>query len=125
MSAPPSRALQISAANFVLLALGHTIGGREWIAEKVFKNIKGSRPWACGTVGWFQGSAFFLVTGILHYSWSRNPAALQDPANKAMAGIVNALLWASSAWYATHGVKENAWVVGLSAALHAYAVLKA
>jgi hypothetical protein len=20
----------------------------------VFKNIKGSKPWACGTVGWFQ-----------------------------------------------------------------------
>lgn len=50
---------------------------------------------------------------------------LQDPLNKAMAGIVNVLLWASSAWYAKYGVKENAVAVGLSAVLQAYAVLKA
>ena len=65
------------------------------------------------------------MSGILHYQWAQNPAALNDPLNKAMAGIVNVLLWASTAWYAKHGVKDNAWVVGLSAALQSYAVFKA
>lgn len=41
-----------------------------------------------------------------------------------MAGIVNALLWCSSAWYAKHGVKDNAIAVGLAAALQGGAVLK-
>lgn len=41
-----------------------------------------------------------------------------------MAGIVNVLLWTSSAWYAKHGIKENAFAVGLSAALQGAAVLK-
>jgi hypothetical protein len=63
-----------------------------------------------------------LVSGIFHYQWSNNPAALQDPLNKALASIANAILWASSAWYAKTGVKDNAVLVGLSAALHAYSV---
>lgn len=41
-----------------------------------------------------------------------------------MAGIVNVLLWASSAWYAKHGVMDNAFAVALSAALQGGAVLK-
>jgi hypothetical protein len=39
-----------------------------------------------------------------------------------MAGIINILLYASSAWYAKNGIKDNAVVVGLSAALQTYAV---
>ncbi|KAJ6013954.1 hypothetical protein N7540_008545 [Penicillium herquei] len=111
MSVAPSRSLQASALSFVLLSIGHTIGGKEWTAEKSFKAIANSRPWACGTVGWYQ--------------WSLNPIALNDPINKTIAGIINILLWASSAWYAKHGIKENTLVVGLSAALQAYAVFKA
>ncbi|KAJ5358701.1 uncharacterized protein N7496_011114 [Penicillium cataractarum] len=121
-SVAPSRSLQASALTFVILSIGHTVQGRQWTAEKVFKNIKGSKPWACGTVGWFQGSAFLLMTGILHYQWSNNPTALQDPLNKALASIANAILWASSAWYAKTGVNDNAVLVGLSAALQAYSV---
>lgn len=65
-----------------------------------------------------------LSPGLLHYQWSRDPSALSDPLNKAMAGIVNVLLWASSTWYAKNGIKENAVAVGLSAALQGAAVLK-
>ncbi|KAJ6145293.1 hypothetical protein N7470_009188 [Penicillium chermesinum] len=125
MSVAPSRSLQASALTFVVLSVGHTLGGRDWNADKAFKALKGQRSWACGTVGWYQGSAFFLLTSILHYQWSRNPQALADPLNKTMAGIVNLLLLVSSAWYAKHGIKENAWAVGLSALLQGYAVFKA
>ncbi|KAJ5936351.1 hypothetical protein N7454_004986 [Penicillium verhagenii] len=134
MSVAPSGALQASALSFVLLSIGHTmdleltntpfsalkIGGRQWTAEKAFKAIANSSPGPAGR--W--GSAFFLATGLLHYQWSRDPTALSDPLNKAIAGIVNILLWASSAWYAKNGIKDNAIVVGLSAALQTYAVFK-
>lgn len=43
---------------------GLQIGGKEWTAEKVFTATRGSKSWACGTVGWYQGSAFFLLTGM-------------------------------------------------------------
>lgn len=62
--------------------------------------------------------------GVLHYQWSRTPSLLNDPFNKIIAGMINATLWASSAWYTKHGVKDSAVVVALSAALHGAAVLK-
>ncbi|EPS25958.1 hypothetical protein PDE_00894 [Penicillium oxalicum 114-2] len=120
--AASSRSLQATALTYLVLSIGHTVQGREWTAEKLFKNIKGSRPWACGTVGWFQGSAWLLISGILHYQWSKDPAVLQDPLTKAIAGISSAILWASSVWYAKTGVKDNAVLVGLSAVLQTYSV---
>ncbi|KAE8131793.1 hypothetical protein BDV38DRAFT_297523 [Aspergillus pseudotamarii] len=122
---PSSRSLQVSALSFAILSFGHTIGGKQWTAEPTFMHISGMKPWACGIIGWYQGSAFFLMTSLIHYQWSCNPHALQDPTNKAIAIITNALLWASSAWYFRTGIKENAWVVGLGATLQAWAVGRA
>ncbi|KAJ5340895.1 hypothetical protein N7541_010019 [Penicillium brevicompactum] len=117
--------LQISAGSFVLLSVGHTIMGREWTSDPRFKAIAGSKPWASGTVGWYQGSGFLLIAGLLHWQWARNPSLLHEPLTKAIAGIMNVLLWASSFWYAKHGIKDTASVVGLCAALQALAVAKA
>ncbi|KAJ5479383.1 hypothetical protein N7530_004892 [Penicillium desertorum] len=117
--------LQASAASFVLLSIGHTIKGREWTADPRFKAIKGTNSWTCGTLGWYQGSGFLLLAGLLHWQWSRDPTLLQDPVNKAMAGIANLLLWASSVWYAKYGIKDTSIVLGISAALQAFGVGKA
>ncbi|KAJ5327166.1 hypothetical protein MYU51_017587 [Penicillium brevicompactum] len=117
--------LQISAGSFVLLSVGHTIMGREWTSDPRFKAIAGSKPWASGTVGWYQGSGFLLIAGLLHWQWARDPSLLHEPLTKAIAGIMNVLLWASSFWYAKHGIKDTASVVGLCAALQAWAVAKA
>ena len=65
------------------------------------------------------------MIGLIHYQWSRNTRALRDPTNKAIAIVTNALLWVSSAWYFRTGIKENGWVVGLGAALQAWAVGRA
>ncbi|KAJ5458249.1 hypothetical protein N7475_009637 [Penicillium sp. IBT 31633x] len=117
--------LQASAASFVLLSIGHTVMGREWTADPRFKAIARTKPWASGVVGWYQGSGFFLLTGLLHWQWARDPSLLQDPLNKAIAGIANVLLWASSIWYAKHGINDGAFAVGVSAALQAFGVGRA
>ncbi|KGO40850.1 hypothetical protein PEX1_091120 [Penicillium expansum] len=117
--------LQASAAAFALLSVGHTIKGRQWTADPRFKAIAGTNSWTCGTLGWYQGSGFFLLTGLLHWQWSRDPSLLQDPLSKAMAGIVNILLWASSVWYIKHGINDTAIVLAISATLQAFGVGKA
>ncbi|OQE44412.1 hypothetical protein PENCOP_c002G00153 [Penicillium coprophilum] len=66
-----------------------------------------------------------VVPGLLHWQWARDPSLLQDPVNKAMAGIANVLLWASSVWYAKHGINDTSVVLGISAALQAVGVGKA
>lgn len=73
---------------------------------------------------WLYSGLYKVSPGILHYQWSQDPSTLRDPLNKAMAGIVNVILWTSSAWYVKHGIKDNAFAVGLSAALQGAAVLK-
>ncbi|KAI2791472.1 hypothetical protein POX_c04333 [Penicillium oxalicum] len=90
--AASSRSLQATALTYLVLSIGHT------------------------------GSAWLLISGILHYQWSKDPAVLQDPLTKAIAGISSAILWASSVWYAKTGVKDNAVLVGLSAVLQTYSV---
>ncbi|CAG8121608.1 unnamed protein product [Penicillium salamii] len=117
--------LQISAGSFVFLSVAHTFMGRQWTSDPRFKAIKGSKPWACGTVGWYQGSGFMLVAALLHWQWSRDPSLLQEPATKIIAGLTNVLLWASSVWYARNGINDTASVVGLCAVLQAWAVTKA
>lgn len=42
-----------------------------------------------------------------------------------MAGIVNILLWTSTAWYAKYGINDTAIVIATSAALQAFGVGKA
>ncbi|KAE8148994.1 hypothetical protein BDV25DRAFT_8398 [Aspergillus avenaceus] len=121
---PTSRTLSASAISFAVLSIGHTLGGIQWTNDPAHALITGTKPWSCGIVGWYQGSAFFLMTSLIHYQWSRNPRALQDPTNKAIALITNGLLWASSAWYFRTGIVENGWMVGLSAALQAWAVVQ-
>ncbi|RAL07915.1 uncharacterized protein BO97DRAFT_408665 [Aspergillus homomorphus CBS 101889] len=121
----PSRTLQASALSFIGLSVGHTLGGMQWTADPAYTIISNTQPWAMGIVGWYQGSAFFFTTGLLHYQWSQNPALLRTPTNKAIALITNAMLWASSAWYLRHGIKENAVAVGLGAVLQGVAVFRA
>ncbi|CAG8039866.1 unnamed protein product [Penicillium olsonii] len=66
-----------------------------------------------------------LVAALLHWQWSRNPSLLQDASTKAIAGLINVLLWASTVWYAKNGINDTASVVGLCATLQAWAVTKA
>ncbi|KAJ5902365.1 hypothetical protein N7495_002893 [Penicillium taxi] len=106
----PSRSLQASALSFFLLSVGHTVDN-----GLLKRSLRVFPVPSHGLAG--------LSDGLLHYQWARNPAALNDPLNKIMAGIVNAALWASSAWYAKNNIMDTAWVVGLAAALQAYAVL--
>ncbi|OGM41500.1 hypothetical protein ABOM_008921 [Aspergillus bombycis] len=51
---PSSLSLQASALSFVALSIGHTIGGKQWTAEPTFRHIAGTKPWACGVIGWYQ-----------------------------------------------------------------------
>ncbi|KAE8345904.1 hypothetical protein BDV24DRAFT_125038 [Aspergillus arachidicola] len=67
---PSSRSLQASVLSFAILSIGHTLGGKQWSAEPSFRHVSGTKPWACGIVGWYQESAFFMMTSILPCSLS-------------------------------------------------------
>lgn len=60
------------------------------------------------------------VTALINYAWSKNPALLQDPLHKAIAGSMIAIMWISGWWYAKNGVASNAVAVGAIGALQGY-----
>jgi hypothetical protein len=61
------------------------------------------------------------LAALINYRWSRNPGALLNPVEKAIAALIAAICWGSAAWYKKNGLRESGAVVGLAGALQAYA----
>ncbi|KAF9892041.1 hypothetical protein FE257_002447 [Aspergillus nanangensis] len=116
-------ALQTTAAGWLLISLGHTISAKDWQSPPGFRALP-NLSYTCAKAGWYQGSAFFVMNALLNYSWSKNPALLDDPVNKAIAALMTAIVWVSSGWYLKKGVKGNGVVVALMGALQAWAAFK-
>ncbi|GES61192.1 hypothetical protein ATEIFO6365_0006065100 [Aspergillus terreus] len=116
-------ALQTTAAGWLLISLGHTLSAKDWQSLPNFRALP-NLAYTCAKAGWYQGSAFFLMTALINYQWSKNPALLNDPVNKAIAGLMTAIVWVSSGWYLKRGVNSNGVVVALMGALQAWAAFK-
>ncbi|KAI9932621.1 hypothetical protein ASPWEDRAFT_33514 [Aspergillus wentii DTO 134E9] len=114
--------LKISAASWLLVSLGHTISAKEWQSTPQFQKLP-TLASTCSRAGWYQGSAFFIMTALINYNWSQNPALLEEPVNKAIAGLITAIVWVSSGWYFKNGVKANGFATALAGAIQAWAVL--
>ncbi|KAM3501141.1 hypothetical protein MY10362_005793 [Beauveria mimosiformis] len=117
-------ALEISAGAWLLVSLGHTVNGRDWQSHASIKALPQEQK-TCARLGWYQGSGFIFIASLLNYYWSKNPAALQDPIQKAVAASFSAILGVSSVIYAANGVTSNSVVTALVSALQAYAAFKA
>ncbi|TQW01254.1 hypothetical protein IF1G_01185 [Cordyceps javanica] len=117
-------ALEITAGAWLLTSLGHTVNGRDWQSHAAIKALPQEQK-TCARLGWYQGSGFIFVASLLNYYWSKNPALLEDPIQKAIAGFLSAILGVSSVVYAANGVAANSVVTALVSALQAYAAFKA
>ncbi|OAA53272.1 hypothetical protein ISF_08886 [Cordyceps fumosorosea ARSEF 2679] len=117
-------ALEITAGAWLLTSLGHTVNGRDWQSHSSIKALPAEQK-TCARSGWYQGSGFLFIASLLNYYWSKNPQVLQDPIQKAIAGLFSAILGVSSVFYAANGVAANSVVTGLVSALQAYAAFKA
>ncbi|KJK82789.1 hypothetical protein H634G_01926 [Metarhizium anisopliae BRIP 53293] len=122
-----SKALQVTSLGWLLISLGHTTSAKDWQENAKFQTLP-RLAYACAKAGWYQGSGFFIMNGtsttrsppLINYAWSKNPALLRDPVQKAVAGAMIAIMWASGWWYAKNGVTSNAVAVGAIGALQGY-----
>ncbi|KAB8264232.1 hypothetical protein BDV32DRAFT_146014 [Aspergillus pseudonomiae] len=113
-------ALQSTAVGWLLISLGHTLSAKDWQSLPQARTLP-NLAYTCARAGWFQGSGFFLMNALINYSWSQNPALLNDPINRAVAALMTAIVGVSSGWYLKRGVKSNGIVVALMGALQAWA----
>ena len=132
----PSKPLQATAVGWALVAVGHTLSAKDWQTVPQFRQLP-NLAYTCSRAGWFQGSGFLLMTGmlachhieyitdrsipaLLNYHWAHNPEQLRLPVNKAVAAIATAIVWASSGWYFKRGVKDIGTIVAAMGALQAW-----
>ncbi|KAG5926931.1 hypothetical protein E4U42_002807 [Claviceps africana] len=114
-----TRSLDVTAVGWLLLSLAHTSSAGDWQANVQFQNLS-SVASACAKAGWYQGSGFFIMNALINYAWSRNPALLQDPVHRAIAGTMVAIMWVSGWWYAKKGVLASMMAVSVMGALQGY-----
>jgi hypothetical protein len=60
---------------------------------------------------------------LLNLHWARNPKALEEPLNRAMAGLLVLIAWASSGWYLRRGVKASGILTATAGIIQAWAAL--
>jgi hypothetical protein len=121
------------------------ISARDWQSLPQFRKLP-NLAYTCAKAGWYQGSAFFLMTGLslpyplflagektrdadglaamINYNWAQNPALLAEPVNKGIAALMTAIVWVSAGWYLKKGVKANGVVVAAMGALQAWAAFR-
>ncbi|KAL4990917.1 hypothetical protein BDW68DRAFT_23296 [Aspergillus falconensis] len=115
--------LKATSIGWLLISVGHVLGAKDWQSSPQFRALPANAD-TCARVGWYQGSAFFLVNALLNYNWSQAPEQLRNPINKIAAVIMAISMLGSSAGYFKGGVSKNGVVVAIMGLLQAYAALR-
>ncbi|CAO2654326.1 Nn.00g110590.m01.CDS01 [Neocucurbitaria sp. VM-36] len=102
-----------------VLALGHTTKGLDQFKHPSLSTLPTALRGAV-KAGWYEGSGFFLIMGILNYKWSQ--FGIFDIYDKSIAGILISLLAAAGAAYYKSGDKPTATTLALVAILQGLGV---
>ncbi|KAE8132121.1 hypothetical protein BDV38DRAFT_224061 [Aspergillus pseudotamarii] len=138
--------LKAAAYGSLILAFGHALSSRKFMRLRRFQELP-SIAFVCSTVGWFQGSGYLVLTGILftfiytmychcaltaylnflallNLQWSLNPQALDEPLNRAIAALLTLIAWGSSVSYLRGGVKSSGFITAAAGAFQAWAAFR-
>ncbi|KAF3391672.1 hypothetical protein F1880_007945 [Penicillium rolfsii] len=80
--------------------------------------------YTCSTVGWYQGSAYVILTGLLNLHWAQHPDSLREPMSRAMAALLVIIAWSSSAWYLRRGIRLSGSLTATAGILQYLAALR-
>ncbi|KAJ5354379.1 uncharacterized protein N7496_012812 [Penicillium cataractarum] len=119
---PSTTLLKAAGYGSFLVAIKHALTGRTFQRLRQFQELP-NIAYTCSTVGWYQGSAYLVLTGLLNLHWAQNPNSLGEPMSRAMAALLAIIAWSSSAWYLQRGIKASAFLTATAGILQAYAVL--
>ncbi|KIW42069.1 uncharacterized protein PV06_05653 [Exophiala oligosperma] len=110
-------ALATSIAH-VGVAIGHTAFGLDIFSRAQWSTLP-RLLFAYARVGWYQGSILFTIAGLHTYQMSQRDPSTWTTVERAIAGILIALYWASSAWYFKHGDKPTGLLTAVVGAMQA------
>ncbi|KAH8697967.1 hypothetical protein BGW36DRAFT_427899 [Talaromyces proteolyticus] len=119
---PNPTLLKAAGYGSLLFAIKHAATGKEFQRLRQFQELP-NIAYVRSTVGWYQGSAYLVLTGLLNLHWTKNPKSLDDPLNRAMATLLVVIAWASSAWYLRGGLRASGLLTATAGIIQAWAVL--
>ncbi|KAF2739489.1 hypothetical protein EJ04DRAFT_508767 [Polyplosphaeria fusca] len=93
-----------------VLSLGHTTKGMDQFKHASLNTLPSKLRGAI-TAGWYEGSVFFAIMGILNYKWSQT--GLVDSADKAIASLITTLLLGAGSYYYKTGDKPTCFLLTL------------
>lgn len=95
-----------------------------------------SREWL-SSVNWYISSLLYLQShglscaltdlpflALLNLQWSLNPQALDEPLNRAIAGLLTLIAWGSSVSYLRGGVISSGLITAAAGAFQAWAAFR-
>ncbi|KAH7410315.1 hypothetical protein DE146DRAFT_752023 [Phaeosphaeria sp. MPI-PUGE-AT-0046c] len=88
-----------------VLALGHTTKGLDQFKHPSLSTLPAALRGAV-TAGWYEGSVFFAIMGILNYKWAQT--GIYDIYDKSIAGLLISLLAGAGVAYYKSGDKPTA-----------------
>ncbi|KAB8224032.1 hypothetical protein RU639_010637 [Aspergillus parasiticus] len=115
--------LKAAAYGSLVLAFGHALSSRKFMRLRRFQELP-SIAYVCSTVGWFQGSGYLVLTALLNLQWSLNPQALDEPLNRAIAGLLTLIALGSSVSYLRGGVMSSGFITAAAGAFQAWAAFR-
>ncbi|KAF4768741.1 hypothetical protein N7455_000108 [Penicillium solitum] len=119
---PDPTLLKAAGYGSLLVAIKHAASGEQFQRLRQFQELP-NIAYTCSTVGWYQGSAYLVLTALLNLHWAQNPKALEEPLNRAMAALITLIAWSSSAWYLRRGVKASGILTATAGLFQAWAAL--
>ncbi|KAB8231568.1 hypothetical protein ETB97_002466 [Aspergillus alliaceus] len=115
--------LKALAYGSLLLSVGHALTGRKFQKLRRFQELP-SLAYTCSTVGWYQGSGYLILIALLNFQWASNPQALEEPLNRAIAGLITLIAWGSSISYLRGGVVSSGLITAAAGAIHGWITLR-
>ncbi|KAF2115191.1 hypothetical protein BDV96DRAFT_63419 [Lophiotrema nucula] len=97
-----------------VLSLGHTAKGLDQFKHPSLNTLPTALRGAI-KAGWYEGSVFFAIVGILNYKWSQT--GVVGLADKAIASLLTTLLVGAGSYYYKTGDKGTASTLAIVAIL--------
>ncbi|KAF2495256.1 hypothetical protein BU16DRAFT_527133 [Lophium mytilinum] len=102
--AAPNKILLSAAALHTLLSAAHTASGLTMFKDPAFARLPAILTKRV-QAGWFEGSVFFAMLGLINYRWAHS--GLADSTELGVAGLISLVCFGAGGWYAKSGDKAG------------------
>jgi len=111
---PPNKLLLATAVMHSLLSAGHTAHGLNLFKDPAFAKLPALLT-ATVKAGWFEGSVFFAMMGLINYGWAHS--GLNGSTDIGVASMISLLCFGAGGWYTKCGDKGTGVLLAIAGAL--------